>query len=498
MGIRISGALLAAFLFLPSSAVAGSHGRVIRDCFRWFAPALVSNFRPFESAPKIVTRELKVDVREVAEIAAQRWVDLFIYRAVSESIGEYQLAREWNDLRIWASTADQRRLEEVLNSLLTHPSEEIVRRIRSFQEQIHDPKSDPRLAKASIKKSKWEIALDAPDPNGPPKSGESATKLADEVRGIFARVFGKTAYPTKFVEDVTDIVFGGKVLSDEDLHATNTGIAHYWSNEVQNDPVLFADALDFYSRVRRFDLLTDWKKPMGSISLFDPEVKIDAWNEALESSDGDPYRAIRVLSIFGHDDITQALPVIGKQSERAAALNAFLPRSLSIIYANGGLGGMKISPGLLKKFTEMHEEAKSLMERYKDGIFGLDAGPTPLNPMFRSGNYHFIGGMMVTAELVRRGHGNFAGLRLPVIVSEAAGWLYKRLTLESKYLGNNGRKIFNLGYPAKVVPRPAEMTEAEFEVAKYIVRLNLLHLDLTKEQHRAGAEWAWRKLRAKE
>lgn len=35
------------------------------------------------------------------------------------------------------------------------------------------------------------------------------------------------------------------------------------------------------------------------------------------------------------------------------------------------------------------------------------------------------------------------------------------------------------------------MSEREFELAKFGVRLNLLHLELTHEQHRAGAEWAY-------
>lgn len=503
---RFAFLILLTSVLLPATArttfAAGEkirRGAMVYDCARYLMKAIGHNFRPLEAGIEIgpgtlATMKASRSVSDAASNAVTRWIQSV--PEASRVNGEDLLA-----VTHWPLTSDQRSaLKKIANDYRT--SEKVwmetmdadnpmlIQQTRLLDEI--DARLDGRgdlNFDLGIKTAK-DDELDA--------AGAMRNWIADSVKSVIEKVTGKDSRWTKAVTDIQRLVIGDRKLPiPGDVSFANVGLIQHWSQEVQASPILFSDSLDFYSRLKALDTSAVAKPAVGPpldrakfALLTDPPTEVDIWALALESTEGDRVRAIRVLGVFGHDDQMQFLmPELGKHPEWAKLLNTFVPKRTSLLYANGAIPGLGVSLGLKEKFAVMEKWRRDLRARYpEDDALTVAA--------FRSANYHFTGGLAFATELVLRGHGKLAGFRLPVLVSELLGKLYKRLTMEANYLGPDERVLFSLGYPRKKIARPAGMDEQRFAIAQYKLELNLLHLDLTHEQHRLSAEWALDVLKA--
>jgi hypothetical protein len=331
------------------------------------------------------------------------------------------------------------------------------------------------------------------------KAAISRDKIIEVVTTAVNKAFPLNSAPAKLVDDIFDIVINASGNNAHTFLASNNeGVISYIAKSISNDPVWMTDALDFYSRLYKMDHLADqWAitSRVGEVhveSIFDSKSSVDIWSMALETTGGDPVRALRVLSTFGHDDLAHSLrSSASNHPEWLNLLNSVGPDQNSLLYANGAFGGLDIPAKMKADFAEMREEGRRLQKKYPDA--------NDLNvedATFRSANYHFIGGSFVASELIYRGHDRILGTRTPVFVSELLGEIYKRLTMEADYLSGPAKELYEAGYPKKAITRPATMDEKTFEISKYQVRMNLLFLEQTKEQHRLGAERAYEILRS--
>ena len=85
---------------------------------------------------------------------------------------------------------------------------------------------------------------------------------------------------------------------------------------------------------------------------------------ALESSEGDPSRAIRVLGTFGHDDVMRGLKAGENEAERIRILNSFQPVDFqSLLYENGAIAGLEISEKMRAQFAELKSELDERLSR---------------------------------------------------------------------------------------------------------------------------------------
>lgn len=282
------------------------------------------------------------------------------------------------------------------------------------------------------------------------------------------------------------------------------GIINYHSKKLMADESLRLMALVFYTKLTRAPALK-----FGQRILIWEKTTRDIWALALETARGDRLSALRILSVFGHDNgynqlTTQYIHQSDLSSEEKVRLvNDF--HFLNYRNLNGGTyfadlykpEGLKwnngkpvnISPWLMKQFQKESKRAVEL---------GLGENPQRL---VEADYYHFYAGAMMTVELAAKGYAKSGLIAIPVFLSELQGYAYKKLA-NQKYIQGDARKLYKLGcqkYHQKNCKRPSDWpagapSDLRFKRAKVMLDLNLLHVELNAEQHRLGALWAFEKL----
>jgi hypothetical protein len=516
--------ILLCLAFFPATGWAqldSQQGKLLYSCINIFGNSLTKQFKPLETGLdvdfKFLAQQGKiVPLSTSAAIALDRFREGFIPESLKEmSPGEIRRLIDgvfaWNyPNSTWthwtqqiylnaqeAIDAEIQRLEKELLNVTDRATREIL------SNQLKNLKQLPQKMKIAFEnpyRNRQNLNIPIiPQPVAPDDarnliSGGDASRLNDKIlrnliylnaKKAVNTVFGSSAAPARLIQDIEELLIPVR-QPQMSVAGSNFGIIEYLSGLLDRSPILASDALRFYSRVRQIDLSQPQSK--ADIILFDPKSQFNVWQLALEETDSNPFRAIRVLSIFGHDDVTQSVfSIYMNHRSWGDALNLFQPSNKSVLYQNGALDGLEASSELKEEFSALYQEGLELY-RQKFGDNAKSAG----EGLFRSGNYHFYGGAYLASELMARGHDRYLGVRIPEFVAELLGGLYKQITMQSVYLGPLEQKLYLAGYPRIKPPKPKGVEQWEYERALFSVRLNLLHLKLTQEQHRKGAEW-WRK-----
>lgn len=283
------------------------------------------------------------------------------------------------------------------------------------------------------------------------------------------------------------------------------GIINYQSKKLMADESLRLMAQFFYTKLTRAQALAP-----GQRILIWEKTSRDIWALALEASHGDRLSAMRILSVFGHDNGYNQLTMkyidastTLSPAEKMRLRNDFQflnyrningGRYFADLYKPEGLRWkngkpVNISPWLMRRFLKESKRAVAL---------GLGENPQRL---VEADYYHFYAGAMMTAEMAAKGVAKSGAMALPVFLSEMQGYAYKKLA-NQQYIRGDAKLLFNLGcvkYHQKRCKRPKnwssdEASDLRFQRAKVLLDLNLLHVELNAEQHRLGALWAFEKL----
>ncbi len=474
-------------------------------CVRYLARAVARSFTPAAILTKSVVSTIKIDPRTVhsrtkaistavdqiirsMKIAAAKPEVLGLidpipsqmHRVVAMPLEEHQKSalRELIDIRRAVYRDEIRKIE---GSVGTPGSENQQSRLADYRNRL-----------AWIANS--EARIDSPPakntdnvPDEDPLEVEAG--IQNEIFNLTDRwtrnLFGRNSPVTKVVRDTGELV----VATESDISGANSQIVVYFVKKLLSDSIAYSDALEFYSRLQNLDQSqTDATRGLFA-EIFDPPTTINIWTVALDATGGDVSRALRAISIYGHDDTAQSL---GQLNPYLELIDLLLPHISSLLYRNGAVDGLQISAKLRERFKTLETAANAFNERYA----GDSVEKINLEAVFRTGNYHFIGGALMVNELLSMGNDHFLGMNLPVIIAEVAGKAYKRITMEQAYMSKNEQILYKRGFPTIPVLKPSGWSQAEYERAKIGVRLQLAHLDLTHEQHLKGAHWAYEQLRS--
>lgn len=296
-----------------------------------------------------------------------------------------------------------------------------------------------------------------------------------------------------------DMIFGDTDDSYANGGSTseaNYGLISYTANQLETDLELLEAAIHFYTALRFYDGGATLEVTGGAFQM--PSVlgwerhQIDVWKLALEACNEDVVLALRVLTVFGHDDIKQKLPAPKNPAlaSHFKLLNSLMPTRQSQLYFPGAIPGLDIPQNRRAELDRLHEEYQKLYT-------GEDAhDDEKYRSCFRAGYYHFIGGIYTGTELTRHGFGKVSGVKLPVLLAEHMGYFYKKITMLNTYMSDDARTLYSMGLRKQGdrFKKPADWEEKRYRRAKFEVELSLFYLDFGAYQHRSGANWAFEQI----
>jgi hypothetical protein len=321
-------------------------------------------------------------------------------------------------------------------------------------------------------------------------------KLKDKLQ----KFFGSDSKAQRSFDMIEELVL--KDASWEEMALSNSGVIGYLSRQLATDEHFYTASLKFYSQLLTLDQEFLKNSTRQLPNLFEGAASaVDLWKLALDSASGDVSDAQRVLTLFGHDDVANQLRyfegITQEQALKIDQLNVLRPDSKkSLLYQNQVVQDWSISPKLKDKFNELYEQGKLLeteiAKSSEKGLY-LMLDSDRLLDAFRSGNYHYMGGVYLVNELTRRGLSNFYGFKTSVMIAETLGFVYKKSVVDV-YLSPHAKKLYQLSLSGKSIEKPKEWSDLEFKIAKWNLEINLLHLEYASEQHFKGAQWAFQTL----
>lgn len=285
----------------------------------------------------------------------------------------------------------------------------------------------------------------------------------------------------KPIIDIKETVF--KDVSNDygngNIGGHNTGLINYLSFTLANDPQLAYDSLKFYNLIYS-------SNPGGDTNhgqVWD-HSDLNFWKVAMNVCDNDPWRAIRVIGLKGHDVAANALnnkyftdpntkPLINLVEITSASRD-------KRFYQNGSISGIRIPNKIIKMFDFVKAQSSQLGRK----------------DYFRAGNYHFIAGALVSEELLRKNNKYLTTVRVPTFIEDILGYSYKRIRI-LKYLTKDAVELFNKGCRFDKCKQPYDWNDKRYLEAMYSLNSNLAFLKLTAWQHGAGARFAWNVLHKK-
>ncbi|NDD90656.1 hypothetical protein EBZ37_01005 [bacterium] len=288
-----------------------------------------------------------------------------------------------------------------------------------------------------------------------------ATRLAARLKALPGPVGG---YLSKLVQDYEQVLrpqnYGHQNVADG-----NFGLASYLVEQFKSDPELMQSALGFYSEISKRDQRTPPTRRPTIQDRVSPEEEGWVWKLALQYSNHDPLKAMRMIGLCGHDDVYQLgddslegqpFNEAEKQAEFQARVRdlqqqiGFLKSEMAKLGARRHLGSSERTRLLEMKvdLTNFQSQLKSLQSGgpqaitlrhqffcpakdssfYLPGGLGVDISDTMRSRIARDQKpdvaakyYHVYGAALVACELVRRGHS-------PVLVAQLQkllGWAYR-------------------------------------------------------------------------
>lgn len=270
--------------------------------------------------------------------------------------------------------------------------------------------------------------------------------------------------------------------SPDCTYSSNKGIRDYLAKALESDSQFLLDSIKFYTKLRLLDAThpyTNGYRPFDSGDL-------DLYKLALSWISPKPRRALRVLTVFGHDQCCNGL--VEKSPSNLLAfslLNELSPTVYSDdtphshLQSPGSLGGVVTSRSLRRKY-------RSFFQRYK-AEYGVD-------PDVRSNYYHVYGGALSSLELVENGYAHFAGLKYASFVSTGLGYYYKKFTMNNFIRGDAAELWKQMDYneDSRIPEQTESWTPQRYIRATLDLEKALLNLENTLEQHRAGADFVYR------
>lgn len=265
----------------------------------------------------------------------------------------------------------------------------------------------------------------------------------------------------------------------------NEGIVFHHSKKIHENHDLALATLRMGIRIHKLNI--DHASLLKKGPLYDQVFDLNLWPMFLDVSNDDPTLAMEVLSVFGHDVISNALHEMKENVYLTYALNTYRPSDYgndsnpsSVLYLPGALDGYLPRQAVIKKLARAYE------------VYNRLHGT---NVSLRNGYYHVYGGVLMAQELISAGYGQIGSLDTSTLISTAMGYAYKQQQMEM-FLTDDALELwkfinFNEFKIHKVV-KPESWDNERFDKAVAVLKVRIAIVEFTEEQHRVGARFALR------
>ncbi len=136
--------------------------------------------------------------------------------------------------------------------------------------------------------------------------------------------------------------------------SANFGAIAFFTDSVENDNAFFERAFRFYSELKKID-----QEDVEHLGAIDETAKLDVYALALKHSNNNPYIALKLLAVYGHDNIGTALY---PQGCRSTHLNTVGPLLNSQLYKPGSLSGIQYPTPWVEKGLEIGKNCNAIDE----------------------------------------------------------------------------------------------------------------------------------------
>lgn len=161
------------------------------------------------------------------------------------------------------------------------------------------------------------------------------------------------------LEGVREVVMHNAERTDR---VANSGIIAYMRDSVLADDNFFDSAVRFYTALRTADVA---RHATFDLSPMQNEATFDVWEMAMNATQRDPYMALRVLALYGHDNQNQMLGTLGLSGQdcRVALLDAIMPLYNSNLYLRGAMAGQGYSANTISEGLAVGAACRALQNR---------------------------------------------------------------------------------------------------------------------------------------
>ncbi len=262
----------------------------------------------------------------------------------------------------------------------------------------------------------------------------------------------------------------------ECIHSSNEGLINYISDQLIRDEVFLKNSINFY-------LLAYQRQINNRVSeddlVFSKEFKDNMlWNDVMSKVNNNPFQALRVISVFFHDECCNSLYAKSELNPVLELLNNLFENFYFGYFAPGSLAGLESNKYYQFKFSNLKKRYKKILNEDTE---------------FYYNNYHFFGGVFIANELLRKNYSNINGLNFPIFINEVLGYYYKKVTMDVwmdedvKYLWKN---IVHEN-PYIIPVKPLTWSFNRFKKASLRLEMLTTRILFTAEQHYNGAKFVF-------
>lgn len=158
---------------------------------------------------------------------------------------------------------------------------------------------------------------------------------AKQSDGAIERVESYASLSLGGASAIEDVMFHGDKETNDDA---NHGALSYFSSSLDSDDLFFTASVRFLGELRQRDSMRhDSEYGMTPIQI---QAEFDVFALAMRIAQANPYMALKLMAVYGHDNMINSLAKPSGNSCRNIFLDSLIPRQNSTLYLNGALGGV--------------------------------------------------------------------------------------------------------------------------------------------------------------
>lgn len=214
----------------------------------------------------------------------------------------------------------------------------------------------------------------------------------------------------------------------------NWGIISYMRQSLLSDDAFFEASYRFYKELRQKE------GDLDAPAAIDDKAPGDVLEAALRAAKGDRYLALKVLALYGHDNVKHALGALDRTSAesdcRFQILDKLQPRKGSSLYRSGGIPALAYTSAQVDRGKQVAENCKK--EGWM-GLVGLLCNDS--TPRYQADYYHVVTAAFLGCRRAIQEREAAQGSRSSLVTVMSAGVDAAYLRLVAQYKIDRFREV---------------------------------------------------------